>query len=62
MALSQAGFKVAIYERTDKLEEFGAGLQITPNATRILAQLGVLERVRQFVFEAPRRSGAARFG
>ena len=62
MALSLAGFKVAIYERTDKLEEFGAGLQITPNATRILAQLGVLERVRQFVLEAPRRSGAARFG
>jgi salicylate hydroxylase len=47
IALSQAGVKVAIYERTDKLEEFGAGLQITPNATRVLARLGVLERVRQ---------------
>jgi salicylate hydroxylase len=46
-ALSQAGFKVAIYERADKLEEFGAGLQITPNATRILAGLSVLERVRE---------------
>ena len=53
MALSQAGFKVAIYERTDKLEEFGAGLQITPNATRILAQLGVLERVRQLSSKPP---------
>jgi 2-polyprenyl-6-methoxyphenol hydroxylase-like FAD-dependent oxidoreductase len=47
MALSQAGFKISIYERTDKLEEFGAGLQITPNATRVLARLGLLERVRQ---------------
>jgi salicylate hydroxylase len=47
IALSQAGFKVAIYERTEKLEEFGAGLQITPNATRVLARLGVLEQVRQ---------------
>jgi salicylate hydroxylase len=53
MALSQAGFKVAIYERTDKLEEFGAGLQITPNATRVLARLGVLERVRQLSSKPP---------
>jgi salicylate hydroxylase len=48
IALSQAGFKVTIYERAEKLEEFGAGLQVTPNATRILARLGVLGRVRQF--------------
>ena len=48
-----AGFNVAIYERTDKLEEFGAGLQITPNATRILAQLGVLERVRRLSSKPP---------
>ena len=47
IALSQAGFEVAVFERTDKLEEFGAGLQITPNATRLLARLGVLERVRE---------------
>jgi salicylate hydroxylase len=47
IALSQAGFKIAIYERTDKLEEFGAGLQITPNATRVLARFGVLTRVRE---------------
>jgi salicylate hydroxylase len=53
IALSQAGFKVAIYERTDKLEEFGAGLQITPNATRVLARLGLLERVRQLSSKPP---------
>jgi salicylate hydroxylase len=45
IALFEAGFKVAIYERTETLEELGAGLQLTPNATRILARLGVLERV-----------------
>jgi salicylate hydroxylase len=45
IALLQAGFKVAIYERSNTLEEFGAGLQLTANATRILAKLGVLERV-----------------
>lgn len=47
IALSQAGFQIAIFERTDKLEEFGAGLQITPNATRLLARFGVLSRVRE---------------
>jgi salicylate hydroxylase len=47
IALSQTGFSVTLYERANKLEEFGAGLQLTPNATRILSQLGVLDRVRQ---------------
>jgi salicylate hydroxylase len=47
IALSQAGFKIAIHEKLEKLEEFGAGLQLTPNATRILSRLGVIERVRQ---------------
>src|SRR5260370_8220787 len=48
LALSEAGFEITLYERTDALEEFGAGLQLTPNATRILSRLGVLEDVRQF--------------
>jgi salicylate hydroxylase len=45
IALLQADFRVAIYERASTLDEFGAGLQLTPNATRVLAKLGVLERV-----------------
>jgi salicylate hydroxylase len=48
IALLQAGFRVAIYETADALEEFGAGLQLTPNATRVLSRLGVLERVLRF--------------
>ena len=48
IALLQAGFRVAIYEKADALEEFGAGLQLTPNATRILSRLGVLNRVLPF--------------
>lgn len=36
---------MAIYERASTLDEFGAGLQLTPNATRILARLGMLKRV-----------------
>ncbi len=46
LALSQAGFDVTLYEQAGALEEFGAGLQLTPNATRILARLGVLDRLR----------------
>ena len=34
------------YERSDSLEEFGAGLQFTPNATRVLSRLGALQAVR----------------
>ena len=45
IALLRAGFTVAIYERANSLDELGAGLQVTPNAARILARLGVLERV-----------------
>lgn len=48
IALSQAGFQVAIYEKADALEEFGAGLQLTPNATRVLSRLGVLDQVLPF--------------
>ena len=48
IALLQSGFKVAIYEKANTLEEFGAGLQLTPNATRILSQFGVLGEVLRF--------------
>jgi salicylate hydroxylase len=48
IALSRAGFNVTVYERTNELGEYGAGLQLTPNATRILYELGVLDRVRPF--------------
>ena len=47
LALSRAGFDATIYERTGALDEFGAGLQLTPNATRVLARLGVLDEVRK---------------
>jgi len=45
LALSRAGFDARVYERAAALEEFGAGLQLTPNATRVLAKLGALDDV-----------------
>lgn len=47
LALSRADFEVDICERAFALEEFGAGLQLGPNATRVLNRLGALDIVRQ---------------
>lgn len=45
IAFARRGFAVRILERAAALEEVGAGLQISPNATRILSRLGVLDIV-----------------
>ncbi len=45
LALARQNFQVEIFERAPVLEEFGAGLQLGPNATRVLRRLGVLEAV-----------------
>ena len=42
LAFAQRGFPVRVFERASRLEEVGAGLQLSPNATRILDRLGVL--------------------
>ena len=64
LALRQSGVAVQILEQAKKLKEVGAGLQLTPNATRVLRDLGVLAEVEK-VAVAPRalevrdgRSGA----
>jgi salicylate hydroxylase len=54
LALSRADFEVTIFERVAALEAFGAGLQLTPNATRILADLGVLDPIRALATEPQR--------
>ncbi len=41
LALSHAGFRTVIVERSDHLSEAGAGIQISPNAGRVLADLGL---------------------
>lgn len=46
LALARIGAEVTVFEkRTDPREE-GAGIQIGPNGTRILLQLGVAERLK----------------
>ncbi len=53
IALQRAGVAVHVVERARKLREVGAGLQLSPNATRILRDMGLLNRLEQ-VAVAPR--------
>ena len=40
LSLAAKGFRVIILEKAERLEEAGAGLQLSPNASRILVDLG----------------------
>lgn len=46
LALAKAGIASTILEQAPELAEIGAGLQLSPNATRILARFGVLATLR----------------
>ncbi|ETW99989.1 MAG: hypothetical protein ETSY1_12985 [Candidatus Entotheonella factor] len=41
--LRRAGFEVRVFEQTPALGEVGAGIQLGPNAIRVLHQLGICE-------------------
>ena len=41
LALGRAGYRVAVYEQAPEFSEIGAGLMLTPNATRVLRHLGL---------------------
>ena len=45
LALAAKGFRVIILEKAERLEEAGAGLQLSPNASRILVDLGLRPRL-----------------
>ncbi|MEO3826408.1 FAD-dependent monooxygenase [Actinomadura sp. B10D3] len=47
LALGGAGVRVRVLERAPEFTEVGAGLQVAPNASRVLDRLGVLERLRR---------------
>ena len=47
LALAHKGFRVVVLEKAERLEEAGAGLQLSPNASRILIDLGLKERLRR---------------
>ncbi|MEP6839273.1 MAG: FAD-dependent monooxygenase [Bradyrhizobium sp.] len=45
LALAAKGFRVVVLEKAERLEEAGAGLQLSPNASRILVDLGLKPRL-----------------
>jgi salicylate hydroxylase len=48
LTVARAGYRVVVLEQATRLEEAGAGIQLSPNATRILTDLGLAERLRPY--------------
>jgi salicylate hydroxylase len=51
VALHQRGFEVAVYERSSKLEEVGAGLQVGPNGVKVIRGLGLWDQFEKIAFQ-----------
>ena len=51
LALKKRGHKPTIYEKTESLSELGAGIQLSPNANKVLEYLGVMEELQSDVYE-----------
>jgi salicylate hydroxylase len=49
IALAKRGFAVSIAEQADRLEAIGAGIQLSPNASRVLIDLGLGERLAPYI-------------
>jgi salicylate hydroxylase len=49
LALAREGFRVIVLEKAERLEEAGAGLQLSPNASRVLIGLGLKPRLSRAV-------------
>ncbi|MGY3489354.1 salicylate hydroxylase [Bradyrhizobium sp. USDA 4011] len=45
LALAAQGFRIVVLEKAERLEEAGAGIQLSPNASRILVELGLKEQL-----------------
>ena len=52
LALLQRGFAVSLYEQAAELRELGAGVQISPNGSRVLRELG-LEPAMEAIASVP---------
>jgi salicylate hydroxylase len=54
LALSRAGFHASVLERAPQFEPFGAGIQLSPNASRVLLALGLGEALAKVAGEPER--------
>jgi 2-polyprenyl-6-methoxyphenol hydroxylase-like FAD-dependent oxidoreductase len=49
LALKRSGFRAIVFEQAERLQETGAGIQLSPNAARLLIELGLGDRLRPHV-------------
>jgi 2-polyprenyl-6-methoxyphenol hydroxylase-like FAD-dependent oxidoreductase len=52
--LARQGHRVRVYEQAPAFARVGAGIQMAPNATKVLRALGVEDTLRQTAFQSPR--------
>ena len=50
LCLAQKGFEVKIFEQADSISEIGAGIQLSPNCSRVLHYLGLEAAIRRSAF------------
>jgi salicylate hydroxylase len=48
LCLARSGWRVSLYDKASVLDETGAGLQLSPNASAILQRLGVVEGLMRY--------------
>lgn len=48
---ARAGWRVTLADREDQLQEVGAGLQLSPNATRLLSRIGIVQALDDIAVE-----------
>lgn len=55
LSLLHKGIDVAVYEQAQQLGEVGAGVQIGPNAVKVLEYLGLMPRLQAVAFKPARK-------
>lgn len=50
LCLVRAGFEVAVFEQASEFGEIGAGIQLSPNCSRVLHHLGLAPRLEKCAF------------
>lgn len=51
--LSQNGHRVRVYEQATRFARVGAGIQMTPNAMKVLRRIGIETALRKIAFQSP---------
>ena len=54
LSLAQSGFEVEVFEQAPEFGEVGAGIQLSPNATRVLHHVGLAEALEACAFPPER--------